>query len=159
MPVGTPPAAATGAAAPTRPAVLAVPPSQAGLRVESTDRGTRIVLPADPLFGSAPDTIAGGGDAMLAEAARLIAANHAREVVIAGHTDGVGRDDDNQALSERRARAVAAWLRAHVGRDPPRFVEQGYGRTRPVAPNHNPDGSDNPQGRAENRRIEIYLRG
>ena len=38
------------------------------------------------------------------------------------------------------------------------IVEKGYGRSRPVAPNHNADGSDSPEGRQQNRRIEIYLR-
>ena len=33
-----------------------------------------------------------------------------------------------------------------------------YGRTHPIAPNRNPDASDNPDARAENRRIEIFLK-
>ena len=37
------------------------------------------------------------------------------------------------------------------------IVERSYGRTRPVAPNRNPDGSDNPEGRAQNRRVELTL--
>jgi OOP family OmpA-OmpF porin len=33
----------------------------------------------------------------------------------------------------------------------------GYGETRPIAPNTNPDGSDNPEGRAQNRRTELNV--
>jgi OOP family OmpA-OmpF porin len=33
----------------------------------------------------------------------------------------------------------------------------GYGKTRPIAPNTNPDGSDNPIGRQKNRRVEILI--
>ena len=137
---------------------MSVPQLKSALRTEETERGLRIVLPADTLFGTAPDTIAAGAAPLLEETARLIAATHPREIIVAGHTDGVGRDDDNVALSERRAHAVASWLRARSAKGAPGIVEQGYGRSRPIAPNHNPDGSDSPEGRQQNRRVEIYLR-
>lgn len=71
-------------------------------------------------------------------------------VDIAGHTDSTGSDSYNQALSERRAQAVASYLRAQ-GVQPVRFQVSGYGETRPLADN----SSD--QGRAQNRRVEITL--
>jgi outer membrane protein OmpA-like peptidoglycan-associated protein len=140
---------------------MTVPQLKAALHVEDTGQGLRIELPADLLFGDAAgDAIGSQADTMLEEAARLIAAAHPREVLVAGHTDGAGRDDDNLTLSERRAHAVAAWLQQRAGKGrAPRFVEKGYGRTRPIAPNHNPDGSDSPDGRRQNRRVELYLRG
>lgn len=141
-----------------QPATMTVAQLKAALRAEDTEQGMRLVLPADMLFGTSPGTLSGNADTMLEATARLIAALHPREILVAGHTDGVGRDDDNLALSERRAQAVAGWLHAHTGKTPPRIVEKGYGRTRPVAPNHNADGSDSPEGRQQNRRIEIYLR-
>jgi outer membrane protein OmpA-like peptidoglycan-associated protein len=37
------------------------------------------------------------------------------------------------------------------------LVPTGYGETKPIAPNENPDGSDNPEGRQMNRRIELTI--
>jgi outer membrane protein OmpA-like peptidoglycan-associated protein len=130
---------------------------EAALHAVKTDRGLHIVLPTDDLFGATRDTLDVAADPLLVRLAELIAATRPREVVIAGHTDSAGRDDDNQALSAARAHAVAIWLAAHAGKPQPHIVERSYGRTRPLAPNHNADGSDNPDGRARNRRIEIML--
>lgn len=144
---------------PKRPAAVSVPHLEAALRAEKTDRGLRLVMPADRLFASPADTALDDEAAnYLAPLGQLVAAVHPHEIVVAGHTDSLGDDDANLALSKERARAVAAWLAARAPKHPPRIVEQGYGRTRPVAPNHNADGSDNPAGRASNRRIEILLR-
>lgn len=140
------------------PAPRSVQQLEAALHAAKTDRGWRIVLSADALFGAADDTLDAAAVPPLSQLAALIAAIRPREIVVAGHTDSSGSDEDNQLLSEKRAHAVAAWLDAHAPKHRPRFVEEGYGRTRPVAPNHAADGSDNPQGRAQNRRIEITLR-
>ena len=76
-------------------------------------------------------------------------------VEVAGHTDAIGTEEYNQGLSERRARVVYDYLVAH-GVDPARLVgPNGYGELRPIAPNTNPDGSDNPEGRQRNRRTEL----
>ena len=128
------------------------------MRAEKTDRGLRLVVPSDALFEPTGKALRDGADQKLEDVAALLAAEKAREVVVIAHTDGMGSDDDNLALSEARARAVAGWLKAHAAKPPPRFVERFYGRTRPVAPNRNADGEDNPEGRAQNRRIEILIR-
>lgn len=71
-------------------------------------------------------------------------------VEVAGHTDSVGTDAYNQALSERRAAAVGSYLTARgLNRD--RFITVGAGESRPVASN------DSESGRAQNRRVEITL--
>ena len=77
-------------------------------------------------------------------------------VEISGHTDSRGADDYNQKLSLSRARSVVGWLKKRkvAGK---RMVPKGYGETRPIAPNENPDGSDNPEGRQMNRRIELTI--
>ena len=131
---------------------------ETALHAAKTDRGWRILLPADRLFGSSRDGLDATADALLAQLVELIAAIRPHEVIVAGHTDSAGSDDDNRAVSADRAHAVAAWLVAHAAKHRPRFVEQAFGRTRPMAPNHNADGSDNPDGRASNRRIEVWLR-
>jgi outer membrane protein OmpA-like peptidoglycan-associated protein len=83
-------------------------------------------------------------------------ANPTVVVEISGHTDSRGEDDYNLRLSERRAKSVVAWLK---DREVPskRMVSKGYGETRHIAPNENPDGSDSPEGRQLNRRIELTI--
>ncbi len=71
-------------------------------------------------------------------------------VEVAGHTDNVGSDQANQALSERRANTVAQYLQAH-GLRSDRLITVGAGETRPVATN------DTPEGRQANRRVELTL--
>lgn len=71
-------------------------------------------------------------------------------VVVSGHTDSTGSDEYNQQLSERRAASVARYL-DNEGVSTERMVVIGYGETRPVASN------DTPQGRAQNRRVELTL--
>ena len=74
---------------------------------------------------------------------------------IYGHTDSVSDEAFNQKLSEDRANAVSAELKKDGVTAT--LDATGYGETKPVAPNENPDGSDNPAGRALNRRVEIYI--
>src|SRR5712691_2591358 len=153
------PPAGAGNPAPAKDAApKSLPQLEAALHAEKTDRGLRLVVPADLLFGATQGGLDGAAVPQLATLAELVAAVQPREVVVIGHTDSSGEDDANLALSKERAHAVAAWLAAHASKQRPHFVEEGYGRTRPVAPNHNADGSDNPEGRASNRRIEIWLR-
>lgn len=78
------------------------------------------------------------------------------EVRIEGHTDSVGNAAYNLELSQERADSVKAYLVDH-GIDASRLNTKGYGETRPVAPNTKPDGSDNPEGRAKNRRVEMHV--
>jgi OmpA-OmpF porin, OOP family len=67
---------------------------------------------------------------------------------VEGHTDNQGNAAANQALSERRAQAVVAWLTAH-GIAASRLTAKGMGQTKPVADN----GGE--EGRAKNRRVEL----
>jgi len=79
------------------------------------------------------------------------------KVEVAGHTDSIGSDAYNQKLSERRAKTVYDYLTSN-GVDAARLVgPTGYGESRPIAPNTNEDGSDNPEGRARNRRTELNV--
>ena len=79
-------------------------------------------------------------------------------VHVSGHTDSVGSEASNQTLSEQRAQAVVDYF-TDAGIDPSRLHAQGFGETRPVAPNTHQDGADNPDGRAQNRRVEIVIEG
>lgn len=77
-------------------------------------------------------------------------------IVLRGSSDSRGSDADNKAASKKRAEAVAQYLEAHgVAKD--RVTVIALGEDRPVAPNANLDGSDNPAGRAKNRRVDLTV--
>ena len=71
-------------------------------------------------------------------------------VEIAGHTDNVGKDADNLALSQQRADAIRNYL-LKKGIAPARVIAKGYGATEPVAEN------DTDEGRQQNRRTEVRI--
>ncbi|MGW2162013.1 OmpA family protein [Nonomuraea sp. NPDC001699] len=75
-------------------------------------------------------------------------------ITITGHTDDKGADDYNQTLSVERAEAVQKYLAARLGSDY-QYRPEGKGESEPIAKNQKQDGSDNPAGRARNRRVEI----
>jgi OOP family OmpA-OmpF porin len=100
------------------------------------------------LFDFNKSTLQPASDAVLQQVAELMAKDRSLKIEVQGHTDNVGGDAYNQALSEARARAVVDWL----GKDnvaSARLSARGYGKTRPVADN------SNDEGRAKNRRVEI----
>lgn len=78
------------------------------------------------------------------------------EVQIDGHADWIGTVEYNMALSERRAKAAYSYL-TKEGISEERLNYQYFGEAVPIAPNANPDGSDNPEGRQLNRRCEFKI--
>ena len=75
---------------------------------------------------------------------------------IQAHTDSKGDDNYNLRLSKRRAASVVSYL-ISKGINKKNLISKGYGESRPVAPNTKPDGSDNPEGRQMNRRVEFVV--
>ncbi|WP_020566842.1 OmpA family protein [Neolewinella persica] len=73
------------------------------------------------------------------------------DILIDGHTDSVGSEATNQALSEKRAASVADYL-AQDGIARSRMRTTGYGKTRPIATN------ETDTGRAKNRRVELSIK-
>jgi outer membrane protein OmpA-like peptidoglycan-associated protein len=138
-------------------AVAAVERLRSELNATETERGTVITLPGDVLFDFDKAAIRRDAVPALEKLAELIRLTPERPVAVEGHTDSKGRDAYNLELSRRRARAVAEWLarRPGVGRD--RLREEGRGEAEPLAPNERPDGSDDPDGRQRNRRVEVVL--
>ena len=151
-----------GGAAPTGIAVtgtsLGLEGALKDLGAKVTDAEIRIDLSADVLFDFDKADIKKEAEPSLQKLATVIQANAGAKVAIDGHTDGRGADDYNQKLSEARAASVKQWLVANVKVDGATISTRGLGRTRPVAPNAKPDGTDDPQGRARNRRVEIVVR-
>ena len=89
---------------------------------------------------------------------RLMEANPELIVEIQSHTDSKGNDNYNIKLSQKRAESVVTYL-TQKGISSKRLVAKGYGESRPIAPNDKPDGSDNPEGRAKNRRTDFKIIG
>jgi flagellar motor protein MotB len=127
------------------------------VKVETKARVTRIELPADVLFAFDGADLLPGADSELARAAMILRARTVRTAMIEGYTDAIGKPAYNQRLSERRAAAVYGWLKAHGDLEGLDLHVVGYGAARPRAPNLKPDGSDDPEGRARNRRVEIVF--
>ncbi len=114
----------------------------------------------DVLFGFNDDTLTSEAEAKLAQ---VIASIMERfdpgvQIQVIGHADAVGEPAYNLDLSQRRADNVAAVLEASGDLDEFAISAIGLGERQPIAPNTNPDGSDNPEGRALNRRVEIVVR-
>lgn len=79
-------------------------------------------------------------------------------IEIQSHTDNKGSDSYNLKLSQKRAESVVNYL-ISKGIDPKRLKATGYGESKPIAPNENANGSDNPEGRAKNRRTDFKIIG
>ena len=128
------------------------------LQVKETATEIRIELAADVLFDFDKATIKPEAASALHNVAEIIKTKGiGRSARIDGHTDAKGNDTYNQKLSERRAASVKQWLMDKEGLANVKMTTQGFGATKPVAPNVKPDGSDDPDGRQKNRRVEIVL--
>ncbi len=126
------------------------------LQVRETATETRIELPADILFDFDKADLRPTAETALRQAAEVIRKGARGTVRIEGHTDAKGSAAYNQKLSERRAAAVQKWLAEREGLRV-KFATKGFGATKPVAPNAKLDGSDDPEGRQRNRRVEIVF--
>lgn len=92
----------------------------------------------------------------LAIVADILGKGTDRVIRINGHADAKGTDAYNAKLSDGRAASVREAL-ISMGVSPDQIVTEGFGASKPRLPNFLPDGSDNPSGRSQNRRAEVYL--
>lgn len=128
------------------------------LQVKESAVEVRIELAADVLFDFDKAEILPRAQSALKQAAALIRDKARGAVRVEGHTDAKGSDAYNQKLSERRSLAVKTWLTDKEGLRNAQFLTQGFGARKPKAPNHKPDGADDPAGRQQNRRVEIIFK-
>jgi outer membrane protein OmpA-like peptidoglycan-associated protein len=135
-----------------------------GIQTVLQDLGAKVVgqqltidLAADVLFDFDKYTLLPKANDTLREVGQVSASYPSSPMLIGGHTDGKGTHPYNMKLSENRADAVKNWLVANASIAGSRITTQGWGETKPVAPNEKPDGSDDPEGRQKNRRVEIVL--
>lgn len=115
-----------------KPVDLVVPFGAAGLKLD--DAGRKLL---DEMLGTA--TMAAGGP-----------------ITIGGHSDTRGNDRDNLVSSRKRAEAVRDYLLSK-GVPAERMTVIAFGETRALVPNAKADGSDDPDARAKNRRVEVQV--
>lgn len=129
----------------------------AGAEIKESATEVKISLQGEILFDFDKANIRPAAESTLAQVAGIIQKYPKPDVLIEGHTDGKGSQSYNLKLSDRRAASVKTWLAAHG--IPARSIRiHGWGAEKPVAPNTNPNGADNPEGRQKNRRVEITIK-
>jgi outer membrane protein OmpA-like peptidoglycan-associated protein len=153
----TEPAVAAAAPDPALPAPPITPPPPAAkpVQVIVTKCEERLRVGSDFLFDFDRAEARPEAEPALAELDRHIAGAR-KTVMIEGYTDARGSESYSQGLSERRAIAIRGAL---VSRGLPmrQLNVPGFGKSHPVAPNQNPDGTDDPDGRQQNRRVEVVI--
>lgn len=124
-----------------------LPPANPGYR--------RYELAADVLFAFGRADLLPQASAALADILTSIRATYPYpRIRVEGHTDSIGTDAANDALSRARAETVRQWLIAN-GIPPAALTTEGLGKRQPIAPNTQPNGADDPDGRARNRRVVL----
>jgi outer membrane protein OmpA-like peptidoglycan-associated protein len=120
------------------------------MQAKQTERGMVLTLGNNVLFDTNSDTLKPGADEALGRVAQFMQNQPNTKLRIEGHTDSTGSDSYNEALSQRRAQAVASALMAR-GVDASRIQAVGRGMELPVATN------DTAAGRQQNRRVELIF--
>ncbi len=121
------------------------------LETKDTDRGL-VVTMADVLFDSGQYTLRPAAREKLAKLSGIVIAHPGLKLAAEGHTDSTGSADFNQKLSVKRAQAVVDYLGAQ-GIAKENLSADGFGDTRPIAPNNTA------AGRQQNRRVELIVSG
>ncbi|WIW87872.1 OmpA family protein [Sphingobium sp. V4] len=136
-----------------------VEPQRSILRPEVIDKpDVPAIEPVDAVigFGQAPMAL---DDAARSALDRLLATPAMKAggpVTLRGHSDSRGSDGDNRVASRIRGELVRDYL-VEKGVARGRISLVALGETRPIAPNGREDGSDDPEGRAKNRRVEVHV--
>jgi outer membrane protein OmpA-like peptidoglycan-associated protein len=120
-------------------------------KLQRSSRGVTLSLSGSVLFEFGKSQLLPTATRVLDEVAEALKDQEAeRTIVVEGHTDSVGNDTANQALSQARAEAVRSYL-VQRGIHPGRIKAVGKGEAEPVTKN------ESPEGRAQNRRVEIHI--
>jgi len=107
------------------------------------------------LFGSNSDVVPPASYAEIDKLGTLLSWPQYTDyrIQLEGHTDSQGSARKNQALSEKRVQNIKTYLVQHFHLAPERILAVGYGPTKPIASN------DTPEGRSQNRRVEVVNLG
>ena len=134
------------------PAPVVAAPAPAPAPAASAAAATKVTYAADAFFASNNAVLKAAGKAKLDDLVSKVKGINLEVIVAVGHTDSVGNDASNQALSVRRAEAVKAYL-VSKGIEKNRVYTEGKGSKQPVADNKTKEG------RAKNNRVEIEVVG
>ena len=128
-----------------------------GLVADESERGVRIYLPKLSFEYNSAD-LSSEAVSKIHFVALIVNSDLAmgRGVIVSGHADSLGTAQNNLKVSRLRAQVVTERLLSH-GVKPVRLAQEWHGDERPIIPNQLADGSDNPEGRAVNRRVEIII--
>ena len=118
--------------------------------VKEEERGLVVTLSGNVLFLSAKSTLLPSAKVKLDQVAKALLAVSARNLIVEGHTDSIGSESYNQDLSQRRADAVRDYL-VQNGFPSDRIQTRGMSEGSPIGDNASPEG------RANNRRVEIVI--
>lgn len=114
--------------------------------------GTKIVVRLKKMqFSSGRAELNPDAMATLSKVDKLIASVPAKQVTVEGHTDSLGSNSVNKALSEKRAESVKKYLVSQGLAEELKVDTQGYGSDRPLTTNKTKEG------RATNRRVDIVI--
>ena len=122
-----------------------------GAEVQRRDDSLLVNFQSTLLFDTNSSTLNPGAYDRLRSLARTLNNYPKSDVIIKGHTDSVGSEIHNQTLSEHRADRVRNFLVAE-GVASPRVTAIGFGESMPISTNASPEG------RQQNRRVEIEIR-
>lgn len=139
-----------------KPGNIQVPKGIQAIKQSSAGCQHKLTVSSDTLFDFDKSALTTDAEVTLKALDSLLQKEGNHPIRVEGHTDAIGSIEYNLALSQRRAQAVKDWLLAHnlaVSSTP--IV--GRGKSEPVAPNTKSDGTDNPEGRQKNRRVEIII--
>ena len=134
------------------PAPAVVAPAPAPAPAPQPPAATKVTYAADAFFDFDKSVLKPEGKAKLDDLVGKVKGINLEVVIAVGHTDSVGSDAYNQALSVRRSEAVKAYL-VSKGIEKNRVYTEGKGEKQPVADNKTTEG------RAKNRRVEIEVVG
>jgi outer membrane protein OmpA-like peptidoglycan-associated protein len=118
--------------------------------VTEEERGLVVTLSGSILFRSAEATLMSSAQKKLDQVTKALLAVRARNIIVEGHTDSRGSESYNQNLSQRRADAVRDYL-VQKGYPADHIQARGKSKGSPIADNASPEG------RANNRRVEIII--
>jgi outer membrane protein OmpA-like peptidoglycan-associated protein len=124
---------------------------------QQSGRSLSMNLSGDVLFDYDKAALKPEAEQALKKVAVVLSQFPENKVTVEGYTDSKGTKAANMQLSRERAQAVKDWLVKNGGVLATNISTKGLGEQYPVAPNTNKDGTDNPLGRALNRRVSIIV--
>jgi outer membrane protein OmpA-like peptidoglycan-associated protein len=126
-------------------------------QAQQSGRSLSMTLSGDVLFDYDKAILKPEAEQALKKVAVVLSQFPESQVTVEGYTDAKGTQSVNIPLSRERAQAVKDWLVKNGGVLSSNISTKGFGEQYPVAANTNPDGTDNPLGRALNRRVTIIV--